>query len=529
MLPLQRYEGKKRFSLAEIELTRREWERRHMGLRLDFVPNKGRKRIAGCGCTDAVSLALVQYPCCCPEVLAYVTPLDLGFYYYKDNHDYEYSAMLCGIDEDFKLLLRSLIGAHYFLMEIVLGYLEINVQTLLLSPLFAVAGCEHSALEITFSCKVIDGRIPQICYTRPMYRNLCVKYCLDNMVFQKLRDQRQLTEAIVRGDIWAKRSMEEAKSRGAGELNYGRMFDGDSFFARSQYAAQVKLVAKCYFRAWEFLFLLCTTPRLLANSLLTKIYSKMAPCFPTLLNDKQRVMAEIVVGQVGAFNNWHRVCRSELGRPSGWCWEEHPEKPRALELQERIGKFPDFYDHWERYVDDDDFVFPTWQRSDLLRRWVNANRDVNKTPSYSPTAHSFSREDAVAADALEAKEEMEAMADQAQGPHDNEDDIFEAQLKMALEISLKEHEQKDPEETETDEEPLLAQSPSLDYPYEQVMEAQEELTDLDEEITEARKELQEARMALRRARRQVIDLTQEDEPRVREAHFLARIGEMSHL
>lgn len=516
ILPISRFAWDK-MMLGRREATKMAWKRGYDGVYYKIV-GKGKKRISGNCCTEGVSLALVPNPCCCYEAFAY--PDDGERHrYHRDSHDYDMSPFWFTTsrpDPTIAELVGSLVGAHYHLMEIVLGYLRINEGRLLLSPLFAVAGCRHSGLDIALSCKVVDVLPPKIHYGRPVYRRFCLEYCLDNMIFQKLRDRRSFAEIVAKGDYETLVSMEAIKKGGSPLAQDCR---GHKFFSAEITNGMDKWQALEYYRSWEWLYVLCKNPLLLSISLIDafcEAAQKTLECFPSMSADKRRVMISEVSSAVGSFTDWHI---SYKGSPSDgaseespmlpvrWGWKEHPTLDRSYQLQERFGGFPLFEDRLASVMVEEGFRFGSDRSIRVghckiyeLQDWARSQRRAKVSPDYSPTPYPTTR--AEVEEIQEAAAEREAMADQAQGPEDPGEEMFKAQLEMARIESLKTY-SRDPEETETEgeEEPILAQSQNLDYPYEE-----------EEEVVEVARE--------------VIDLTQEEEPRIREARFLARMEDV---
>lgn len=455
-------------------------------------------------CDDMVNVPRVQESCGELHPFAAVR----YFFWGLDDEDCTYNRSYENC-EGLGLMLRSMIGCYYYVAELVLSYLPWVVCPPLLSPLFLAHGCSHydsfsfgmacSVIEIVSSKEVVeDGKIFKICkmivnvrYLRPVLRRAAVEYALESFLSARFSHQKVLCAAGCELDTEIQENMYIVST--SNHLSWTpRGITADSYMYDNYKAAKNR---ERYFQAWESIQEVCCCAEKIARRLVQRAINFVG--VPISIGT-QRQLEEVIKVPItgtsapGTFSWWKTDLRWTL-KP------DFVDRDTAYVLQKNFGYFGMI--PWGAvtsncYIRNDDPIDGT-TRGEQLREWI-ADKRIVSSPSYSPTLpmQSLSPRDAwihrplrLAEETQEIKEEQQARQEQAQPRNEDVGDVvFAEQLAYAKKLSLEDQkrhqaskrvyvelsetetdsevEETEVEETEVDEnaDPILAQSPSLDYP-----------------------------------------------------------------
>lgn len=351
-------------------------------------------------------------------------------------------------------IVRALIGCHYYISEIVFCYLLPFEIIELISPLFGATNCLHyDSLVYAWSCSVSYSAftsVPTIRYSRPMLRNAAVTFAIGNHLIAKYEHYKWTIDVLERFHKTFGKTINFLRDASTNPLWLYRAdmtCDGRLYF----WAKQARYLLR-YRRAWECIKRICEFPKLTITRLLTEV--RTGTTFDTCL-----ITTRIIE---------HHIMSILLNDIS---------LDMSEALQAAWGPFPDY--HTCYYSDN---VFLSQPEVEMLTDgsyglslWIRQHQQVPASPSYSPTAPSYSPSESKG-----ASPGLIAVLHKLKTPPREEDEgdvVFQRQLEQARQLSLEDQEnivhvmQEQAEkkkifvelsETETEEEPILAQSQSLD-------------------------------------------------------------------
>ncbi len=396
-------------------------------------------------------------------------------------------------------IIRSLIGCHYHLSEIVLYYLDPEETMQMLSPLFGAYGCSHyDSIPFGMSCVVIEGggntNVPQIRYSRPLLRRAAVIYSLTNLLVARYEHYKLITAALESHRANLRRSFSVINERDETSWVYPR---GMSLDGRSQFLAFQTRTLRRDRKAWKYIRDFCLDPWVTTITLLDGVEKLIRmPIKGAVRQQIRRVLIEVIIVDSGAQLDLHSGIKGfdPLTNWRSWDPSVNPAalvnaKDLAYILQHTYSIFPQFRTVYcyDNYMMPDDELRELGS-SYAMTRFADDFRLDTTSPSYEPTSPSYSPapypEKKEADPTYSPGQEVELRVDVG-------DAVFKQQIEDAIKLSL---ETKDSEErqyvlaqtkarlakidkkrereyvvlsdTETDEDIQLAQSQSLDPPEE---------------------------------------------------------------
>ncbi len=423
-------------------------------------------------CSDMISLHPLEEECC-EASSAYYIPWIL-----TNSHDWSVSsgtitqvglyldwmhARRCSseppfaFDDDLGRILRALIGAFSCLASIVLTYTGKHLAILLLSPLFVAYGCKHYDMaEFAMSCSVseIESSAVMVRYTRPAYRVAFISYTLNAFLLRKMKHMELLVFAEVK---FSRKSRYVHVELGRHSSHFQ---PGDEAWAKNSKRALVEReqLQKAQRKMLLYLHDICENPTLLVKNMLLK-YLKRSHVYSMPIS-VLIVLASNLAGWIDGYNSY---VATEDGQ---WEYRVGPRTRMSERMQLLYGVWP-MLPHHAIGVDES-----------FLYAWYSNRRLRTPSPSYSPTLPDYSMTPNL--DNTDADTDTDAEVKQEQHqPEENEESVFQQQLALAIKLSKEEaKKQADGSETETDEEMIGAQSPTLDYAPGAVLPVMPEVIDL---------------------------------------------------
>lgn len=407
-------------------------------------------------------------------------------------------------------IIRSLIGCHYYLSEIVLFYLEPEETIQMLSPLFGAYGCSHyDSIPFGMSCIITEreqgSNAPQIRYTRPVLRHASLFYSLTNLLVARYEHYKLIVAALESHRANLRRSFSVINERDETSWIYPR---GMSLDARSQFLSFQTRTLRRNRKAWTYIQNFCLEPWITTTRLLDGVRGlTRIPIRVAAMHQIRRILIEVIIADAGAqldphasgvkdpfdpFTNWRS------GVPSANPAAMVSPKDLADILQHTYTVFPQFRSVYcyDNYMMPDKDIRELGSNYALMRFAVDFR--LNQSPSYEPTSPSYSP-----APYPEKKEANPLIVLDADPSHsysptyspgrgvgtgtDVGDAVFRQQLEDAIKLSLDEQKERGQtfdtgviievsskpkrecivlSDTETDEDIQLAQSQSLDPPEE---------------------------------------------------------------